>query len=80
MIFVFAFLLLVYLIVSYKKGKMINGYFRFGESPFIDRKLDPEGYWAMFIIFSLLCAFITGCAIWVLIYGTAPSNGGTISN
>ena len=67
-LFAIALSLLCCLIVSYKKGKIINGYVRFGQPPFVDRKLDPRGYWAIFTIISLLCAFAAGFAIWVLIY------------
>ena len=80
MLFVIAFVFWVCVIVSYKKGKILNGFVRSGESPFIDRKLDPEGYWVIFIILFLLCAFTTGFAIWALIHVNVSSNDGPISN
>jgi hypothetical protein len=65
-----SFVLACLLVASYKTGKIIKGKVRFGEPIFYERKIDPFGYWLIFIQLSLVCAFIMGCAIWVFIHGT----------
>jgi hypothetical protein len=64
-----AFIFLCLLIVSYKTGKMIHGRYIVGRPMLADRKLDPFGYWLGFTFLSLVCAFVVGCDIWIMIHG-----------
>ena len=64
-----ALVLLCLLIASYKTGKMVRGRHHSGMSLFVDRKHDPFGYWLIFIMFSLICASLIECDIWILIHG-----------
>jgi hypothetical protein len=68
-VFAIAFVWAFLLIISYKKGKILNGYVRRGKSPFVDRRLEPYGYWPLFIIHSLICVFAAGFGIFALIHG-----------
>ena len=66
----FGFVILCLLIGSFKTGKMIKGRVRgFDDSPLFSRSDDPYGYWVLFGVYSAFCAFIFGCAIWVMIHG-----------
>jgi len=58
-----------FLILSLKTGKTLRGRAKKDESPFADRKLVPVYYWRVVTLHALICAFLFGCAIWLMIYG-----------